>query len=86
LGWQLKISGDTTLAWHEGLTSGFSALLAVIDTPQAPRGLAILTNSPYNAALREAGFKALHVITRPAADIDSVNAQKRHRRTRMSGR
>ena len=86
LGWRLSISGDTTLAWHEGLTQGFSALLAVIDTPQAPRGLAILTNSPYPAALREAGLKALHVITRPAADIDSVNTQKRNRRTRMSGR
>jgi hypothetical protein len=59
LGWQLKISGETTLAWHEGLTNGFSALLALIDTRRAPRGLAILTNSPYAAALREAGFNAL---------------------------
>lgn len=59
LGWRLSISGDTTLAWHDGLTHGFSALLAVIDTPKTPRGLAILTNSPYNAALREAGLKAL---------------------------
>ena len=42
-----------------GLTNGFSALLAVLDTPQAPRGLAILTNSPYNAALLEVGLKAL---------------------------
>ena len=58
LGWRLKISGATTLAWHGGLTSGFSALLAVIDTPQAPRGLAILTNSPYDALL-EVGLKAL---------------------------
>jgi len=59
LGWRLKISGDATLAWHGGLTHGFSALLAVTDTPEAPRGLAILTNSPHNAALREAGLKAL---------------------------
>jgi CubicO group peptidase (beta-lactamase class C family) len=59
LGWRLSISGDTALAWHGGLTHGFSALLALIDTPTAPRGLAILTNSPYNAALLEAGLKAL---------------------------
>jgi serine-type D-Ala-D-Ala carboxypeptidase/endopeptidase len=59
LGWRLSISGDTTLAWHGGVSHGFSALLALIDTPTAPRGLAILTNSPYNAALREAGLKAL---------------------------
>jgi serine-type D-Ala-D-Ala carboxypeptidase/endopeptidase len=59
LGWRLKTSGATTLAWHEGLTSGFSALLAVLDTPKEPRGLAILTNSPYNAALLEAGLNAL---------------------------
>jgi serine-type D-Ala-D-Ala carboxypeptidase/endopeptidase len=58
LGWRLSISGATTLAWHEGLTSGFSALLAVIDTPEAARGLAILTNSPYDALL-EVGLKAL---------------------------
>lgn len=76
LGWQLKISGDATLAWHEGLTNGFSALLAVIDTPKAPRGLAILTNSPYSAALREAGLKALGVITRPATDIDRSSAKE----------
>jgi serine-type D-Ala-D-Ala carboxypeptidase/endopeptidase len=59
LGWRLTISGDTTLAWHNGLTNGFSAVLAVMDTPAAPRGLAILTNSPYNAALLEAGLNAL---------------------------
>jgi serine-type D-Ala-D-Ala carboxypeptidase/endopeptidase len=59
LGWRLAISGATTLAWHGGLTNGFSALLAVIDSPEAPRGLAILTNSPYSAALLEAGVKAL---------------------------
>ena len=59
LGWQLKISGAATLAWHEGQTSGFSALLALIDTREARRGLAILTNSPYCAALRQAGLMAL---------------------------
>jgi serine-type D-Ala-D-Ala carboxypeptidase/endopeptidase len=59
LGWQLKISGAATLAWHEGQTSGFSALLALIDIREARRGLAILTNSPYSAALRQAGLKAL---------------------------
>jgi D-alanyl-D-alanine-carboxypeptidase/D-alanyl-D-alanine-endopeptidase len=59
LGWRLKISGDATLAWHEGLTNGFSALLALIDTPTAPRGLAILTNSPYNDGLLEVGLKTL---------------------------
>jgi CubicO group peptidase (beta-lactamase class C family) len=59
LGWRLSISGDTALASHGGGTRGLSALLALIDTPRAPRGLAILTNSPYDAALREAGLKAL---------------------------
>ncbi len=63
LGWQLAISGDTTLAWHGGLTNGFSALLAVIDSPKAPRGVAILTNSPYYAGVREAGIKALESST-----------------------
>jgi serine-type D-Ala-D-Ala carboxypeptidase/endopeptidase len=58
LGWRLAISGDTTLAWHDGLTNGFSAHLAVIDTPEAPRGLAILTNSPYDR-LVEVSLKAL---------------------------
>jgi serine-type D-Ala-D-Ala carboxypeptidase/endopeptidase len=58
LGWRLSISGDTSLAWHGGLSNGFSALLAVIDTPKAPCGLAILTNSPYDALL-EVGLKAL---------------------------
>ena len=42
-----------------GLTIGFSALLALIDTPEARRGLAILTNSPYSAALRQVGLKML---------------------------
>jgi serine-type D-Ala-D-Ala carboxypeptidase/endopeptidase len=59
LGWRLSISSATTLAWHGGLTSGFSALLAVLDTPRGPRGLAILTNSPYDDALLEVGLKAL---------------------------
>jgi serine-type D-Ala-D-Ala carboxypeptidase/endopeptidase len=58
LGWRLKISGPTTLAWHGGLTNGFRALLAVVDTPKAPRGLAILANSPYDALL-EVGLEAL---------------------------
>jgi len=59
LGWRLSISGDTTLAWHGGVTHGFSALLALLDSPTAPRGLAVLTNSPYDAALRDVGLKAL---------------------------
>jgi serine-type D-Ala-D-Ala carboxypeptidase/endopeptidase len=73
LGWRLKISDHATLAWHDGLTNGFSALLAVIDTPKAPRALAILTNSPYNAALLEAGLNAL---SSPQLRISTVSRRK----------
>ena len=59
LGWRLKTSGDDTLTWHRGKTQGFSALLAVINTPGAPRGLAILTNSPYTTGLQAVGLNAL---------------------------
>ncbi len=75
LGWRLSISGDTTLAWHGGLTRGFGALLALIDTPEAPRGLAILTNSPYDA-LREVGLKALQS-SRVRLRISTASTRKR---------
>lgn len=59
VGWRLKASGDGTLAWHTGRTQGFSALLAVINTPGERRGLAILTNSPYGTAPNTVGLSAL---------------------------
>jgi hypothetical protein len=59
LGWRLKTTGGASLAWHRGLTHGFGALLAVIDTPDTSRGLAILANSPAAATLQAAGLKAL---------------------------
>jgi D-alanyl-D-alanine-carboxypeptidase/D-alanyl-D-alanine-endopeptidase len=59
LGWRLKATGGTCLAWHRGLTHGFSALLAVIDAPDARRGLTILANSPAAATLQAIGLKAL---------------------------
>ncbi len=83
LGWRLKVSGAVTLAWHGGLTSGFSALLAVLDTARAPRGLAILTNSPYNDGLLEVGLKTLSS-AQLRLSIASTR-KKRHRRTRMPG-
>lgn len=60
LGWRLKTTGGARLAWHRGLTHGFSALLAVIDAPDVRRGLAILANSPATAATVQAvGLKTL---------------------------
>jgi len=59
LGWRLKTSGAASVAWHTGLTYGLSALLAVTDSPDDLRGLAILTNSPYTAGLSATGLNAL---------------------------
>jgi serine-type D-Ala-D-Ala carboxypeptidase/endopeptidase len=59
LGWRLKTSGAASVAWHTGLTYGFSALLAVTDSPHDPRALAILTNSPHTAGLAATGLNAL---------------------------
>jgi D-alanyl-D-alanine-carboxypeptidase/D-alanyl-D-alanine-endopeptidase len=59
LGWRLKTTGGASLAWHRGLTHGFGALLAVINAPDASRGLAILANSPASATLQAVGLKAL---------------------------
>jgi CubicO group peptidase (beta-lactamase class C family) len=59
LGWRLKTTGGARLAWHRGLTHGFSALLAVIDASDARRGLAILANSPAAVTLQAIGLKAL---------------------------
>jgi D-alanyl-D-alanine-carboxypeptidase/D-alanyl-D-alanine-endopeptidase len=61
LGWRLKTSGAASMAWHSGLAYGFSALLAVIDSPDDPRGLAILTNSPYLAGLSATGLNTLRI-------------------------
>jgi hypothetical protein len=76
LGWRLSVSGATTLAWHAGLTRGFSALLALIDTRDELRAVAVLTNSPYDAALREVGLKALQS-ARVRLSISTASTRKR---------
>jgi D-alanyl-D-alanine-carboxypeptidase/D-alanyl-D-alanine-endopeptidase len=51
LGWMLETTGDTTVAWHNGGTGGFGAILAVADRPYGPAGAAILVNSAHDGAL-----------------------------------
>jgi len=51
LGWMLDTTAGTNLAWHNGGTGGFRAILAVTDRPGRPAGAAILTNSAAAIAL-----------------------------------
>jgi CubicO group peptidase (beta-lactamase class C family) len=72
LGWRLKTSGDAALAWHGGLTGGFSAFAAVLDRPGAHRGLAILANGPYAGALQTVGLGTLLHPAATSAACDQV--------------
>lgn len=71
LGWRLKTTKDATMAWHSGLIYGFSAMLALTSTPGAPRGLAILANSPCSAGLRSVGLNALRSRTHAPETLPS---------------
>ena len=51
LGWMLDRVADTDLAWHNGGTGGFGAILALADRPRRPAGVAILLSSPHMGAL-----------------------------------
>ncbi|MDQ2813977.1 MAG: beta-lactamase family protein [Actinomycetota bacterium] len=51
LGWMLDRADGAKLAWHNGGTGGFSAILALTDRPRGPAGVAILVNSPHVSAL-----------------------------------
>jgi CubicO group peptidase (beta-lactamase class C family) len=51
LGWMLDRTAGANLAWHNGGTGGFGAILAVTDRPGRPAGTAILVNSPHLSAL-----------------------------------
>jgi serine-type D-Ala-D-Ala carboxypeptidase/endopeptidase len=51
LGWMLETTRGTTMAWHNGGTGGFGAIMAVTDRPPCPGGIAIVVNSPHTPAL-----------------------------------
>ena len=80
LGWRVKTSGDATLAWHKGLTNGFSAVLGVITTTEERKGLAILTNSLYASTIRIAGLSMMNQLQVPTcATSDSRNVRSAKR-------
>jgi CubicO group peptidase (beta-lactamase class C family) len=58
LGWMLATAG--TVAWHNGGTGGFGAIVAVADRPRCPGGVAIVVNSPHAAALDKLALETLH--------------------------
>jgi serine-type D-Ala-D-Ala carboxypeptidase/endopeptidase len=60
LGWMLDTSGETTVAWHNGGTGGFGAIVAVADRPRCPGGVAIAVNGPHAAALDKLALETLH--------------------------
>jgi len=51
LGWMLDRAAGVNLAWHNGGTGGFGAIIALTDGPRRPTGVVILVNSPHAGAL-----------------------------------
>ena len=51
LGWMLDTTPAGSLAWHNGGTGGFGAVLAVAGQPGQQAGIALLANSVHSAAL-----------------------------------